>query len=131
MKEVDTILEDEHLLDLIYEPLGRRHPQSRKRGRPSTPAEVELRLMVLKQVRNWSYDVLEPRSKPTRCIGLLSAPGHDCERGHIQTQPSLVSRWKDDLLSGSGSRLSGGRPAWRCSGRKCPESAGRRSTSAG
>ena len=54
MKEVDTILEDELLLDLIYEQLGRRHSQSRKRGRRSTPAEVVLRLMVLKHVRNWS-----------------------------------------------------------------------------
>jgi transposase, IS5 family len=52
MKEADQILEDEQLLDLIYEQLGRRHPQSRKRGRNSTPSEVVLRLMVLKQVRN-------------------------------------------------------------------------------
>jgi IS5 family transposase len=63
MKEVDAILEDELLLDLIYEQLGRRHPQSRKRGRPSTPAEVVLRLMVLKHVRNWSYAVLEREVK--------------------------------------------------------------------
>ena len=63
MKEVDTILEDEQLLDLVYEQLGRRHPQSRKRGRPSTPAEVVLRLMVLKHVRNWSYAVVEREVK--------------------------------------------------------------------
>jgi hypothetical protein len=41
MKEVDTILEDEQLLDLVYEQLGRRHPPSRQRGRHSTPAEVD------------------------------------------------------------------------------------------
>ena len=63
MKEVDAILEDEQLLHLVYEQLGRRHPQSRKRGRNSTPAEVVLRLMVLKHVRNWSYDVLEREVK--------------------------------------------------------------------
>jgi len=44
-EEADEILEDEQLLDLIYEQLGRRHPQSRKRGRNSTPSEVVLRLM--------------------------------------------------------------------------------------
>jgi transposase, IS5 family len=60
---VDEILEDEQLLDLVYEQLGRRYPQSRKRGRNSTPAEVVLRLMVLKHVRNWSYDVLEREVK--------------------------------------------------------------------
>jgi hypothetical protein len=32
MKEVDAILEDEQLLDLVYEQLGRRHPQSRQGG---------------------------------------------------------------------------------------------------
>jgi transposase, IS5 family len=63
MKEADEILEDEQLLDLVYEQLGRRYPQSRKRGRNSTPAEVVLRLMVLKHVRNWSYDALEREVK--------------------------------------------------------------------
>ncbi|HKD03122.1 MAG TPA: ISNCY family transposase [Terriglobales bacterium] len=63
MKEVDEILEDEQVLDLVYEQLGRRYPQSRKRGRHSTPAEVVLRLMVLKHVRHWSYDVLEREVK--------------------------------------------------------------------
>ena len=45
MREADEILEDEQLLDLVYEQLGRRYPQSRKRGRNSTPAEVVLRLI--------------------------------------------------------------------------------------
>ena len=43
----------------VYEALVKRHPQSRKRGRPGTPAEVVLRLLVLKHMRNWSYGVLE------------------------------------------------------------------------
>ena len=63
MKEADPILEDEGLLNLVYEQLGRRHPQSRKRGRNSTPSEVVLRLMVLKHVRTWSYEVLEREVK--------------------------------------------------------------------
>ena len=65
MQEADEILEDQPLLDWIYEHLGRRHPQSRKRGRNSTPSEVVLRLMVLKHVRNWAFlnsaKTLEPR----------------------------------------------------------------------
>jgi len=36
-----------------------RHPQSRRRGRPGFPAEVVLRLLILKHIRNWSYAVLE------------------------------------------------------------------------
>ena len=63
MKEADQILEDEVLLELVYERLGRRYPLSRRRGRKATPAEVVMRLMVLKHVRHWSYDVLEREVK--------------------------------------------------------------------
>ena len=56
---VDKLLEDEQLLDAVYEAQGERHPQSRIRGRMQTPAEVLLRLLLLKHIRNWSYEVLE------------------------------------------------------------------------
>jgi transposase, IS5 family len=59
MRRVDELLEDGQLLDTVYEAQGERHPQSRKRGRMQTPAEVLLRLLLLKHIRNWSYDVLE------------------------------------------------------------------------
>src|SRR5229473_1850990 len=59
MRLVDRLLEDEQLLDTIYEAQGERYPQSRKRGREQTPAEVVLRLLLLKHIRNWSYDTLE------------------------------------------------------------------------
>jgi IS5 family transposase len=59
MRVVDKLLEDEALLDSVYEAQGERYPQSRRRGRMQTPAEVVLRLLLLKHVRNWSYEVLE------------------------------------------------------------------------
>ena len=59
MRLVDDLLEDEQLLDAVYEAQGERYPQSRRRGRQQTPAEVVLRLLLLKHMRNWSYDVLE------------------------------------------------------------------------
>jgi len=59
MRLVDRLLEDEHLLDTIYEAQGERYPESRRRGREQTPAEVVLRLLLLKHIRNWSYDTLE------------------------------------------------------------------------
>jgi len=43
----------------VYEALAQRHPKSRSRGRRGTAAEIALRLLVLKHVRNWSYEVLE------------------------------------------------------------------------
>jgi IS5 family transposase len=59
MKEVDPLLEDAALLEDVYQAQGKRHRQSRTRGRMQTPAEVALRLLILKHVRNWSYDELE------------------------------------------------------------------------
>ena len=55
----DEVLADEQLMTTVYEALARRHPNSRRRGRRSAPAEVVLRLLVLKHVRNWSYEALE------------------------------------------------------------------------
>ena len=63
MRVADTVLEDEALVDQVYEAQGRRHPQSRRRGREQTPAEVVLRLLLLKHVRDWSYEVLEREVK--------------------------------------------------------------------
>ena len=33
-------------------------PESRNRGRLGAPAEVVLRLLILKHVRNWNYHVV-------------------------------------------------------------------------
>lgn len=59
MTHVDAMLADEAIVTAVYEALAQRHPQSRRRGRRGASAEVVLRLLILKHVRNWSYDVLE------------------------------------------------------------------------
>lgn len=59
MRQVDAVLGDCELVQIVYGALARRWPQSRTRGRPGTPAEVVLRLLLLKHMRNWSYQVLE------------------------------------------------------------------------
>jgi len=59
MREVDQLLEDAVLVEEVYQAQGKRHPKSQTRGRTQTPAEVVLRLLILKHVRNWSYDTLE------------------------------------------------------------------------
>lgn len=59
MRAVDELLEDDGLLDAVYDAQGQRHSQSRTRGRHQTPAEVVLRMLILKHVRNWSYETLE------------------------------------------------------------------------
>jgi IS5 family transposase len=59
MEAADQVLADEEIVTAVYEALGKRHPKSCSRGRQGTPAEVVLRLLVLKHIRNWSYEVLE------------------------------------------------------------------------
>jgi IS5 family transposase len=59
MREVDAILDDDELLSAVYEAQGQRHKESCRLGRHQTPAEVVLRILLLKHVRNWSYEVLE------------------------------------------------------------------------
>jgi transposase, IS5 family len=59
MGHADQILADEDIITPVYEALAKRHPKSRSCGRPAAPAEMVLRLLVLKHVRNWSYQVLE------------------------------------------------------------------------
>ena len=59
MVEADRLLEDEELIETVFEAQGQRHPHSATRGRAQTPAETALRLLLLKHVRNWSFDTLE------------------------------------------------------------------------
>ena len=59
MRQADRVLDDPQIVAPVYEALAQRRPNSRSRGRPGSPAEVVLRLLVLKHVRNWSYEVLE------------------------------------------------------------------------
>jgi transposase, IS5 family len=59
MRQADKVLEDEQLINAVYEGLLKRHAKSRTRGRPSVPAEIVLRMLLLKHIRNWSFAVVE------------------------------------------------------------------------
>src|SRR6266481_3617860 len=58
MRHADQALEDEALLLLIQQELMKRCKKSKTRGRKATSVEVVLRMMLLKHVRNWSFEVL-------------------------------------------------------------------------
>ncbi len=59
MRQADQLLEDEQLVEQIYAAQQKRCKKSRTRGRLQTPSEIVLRLLILKHVRNWSYQTLE------------------------------------------------------------------------
>jgi transposase, IS5 family len=56
MRHADKALEDEKLLLLIQQELTKRLQKSNTRRRKATPAEVVLRMLLLKHVRDWSFD---------------------------------------------------------------------------
>jgi IS5 family transposase len=59
LRAVDEALDDEDVLESVVGVMRRRWKQSARRGRMGTPAEVVLRMLALKHLRNWSYDELE------------------------------------------------------------------------
>jgi IS5 family transposase len=59
MRQVDALLDDDALLQVVFEALAHRWKHSLTRGRRGTTAEVATRLLLLKHVRNWSYVDLE------------------------------------------------------------------------
>lgn len=78
LKEIDRVLEDEDLLDELQRALERRRPKSRRWGRPGTPAEVVLRMLVLKHLYDWSFDECEREVRAS--LVYRSFCRIDCER---------------------------------------------------
>lgn len=59
LRRIDALLEDEAVLEPVVAALEARWAQSRRRGRPGTPADTVLRMLLLKHLYRWSYDTLE------------------------------------------------------------------------
>ena len=67
MAHADAVLADEALVAAVYEALGKRHPKSKSRGRQGTPAEVVLRLLILKHPQ---LELWRARTRGARQSGL-------------------------------------------------------------
>jgi IS5 family transposase len=106
MRQVDTLLDDDQLLAIMYDALATRHPHSRTRGRPGTPAETVLRLLVLKHVRNWSYATLEREVRTnlvyrafTRIGGGPVPDAKTMGRWGLAVRPEVVERLHQRLVA--------------------------------
>lgn len=55
LAELDRLLEDDQLFQQVKADLSRRRPRTTETGRPSTPVEVLLRLLVIQHLYGWSY----------------------------------------------------------------------------
>ena len=72
LQRLDEGLDDEPLVEAVVERLARRRPGSRKQGRPGTPAEVVLRMLVLKRLKGWSFADTEREVRASLVYRLLT-----------------------------------------------------------
>src|SRR5437588_9621623 len=106
MKHADQMLADEQIVAAVYEALAKRHPNSRRRGRRGAPAEMVLRLLILKHVRNWSYQVLEREVRAnlvyrdfTRVGGEKMPDAKTMGRWGLAVGPEVVKRVHERLVA--------------------------------
>jgi transposase, IS5 family len=59
LEQLDRLLDDDELFERVRADLARRHPRTGSRGRPSTPVEVILRMLVIMRLYGWSYEQAE------------------------------------------------------------------------
>ena len=59
LEQLDRLLDDDEIVEAIRSDMARRSPRSRSRGRPSTPVEVVLRMLVVMRLYRWSFEQAE------------------------------------------------------------------------
>jgi len=104
LRRIDEVLDDEELVDLVTGALGRRWPKSQYRGRLGTPAEVVLRMLVLKHLYDWSFDECEREVRGSLVYRAFCRI--DCERvPDAKTLIRLAQLLGPDTLRGLVERL--------------------------
>jgi IS5 family transposase len=59
LRRIDELLDDDAVIDTVVEAMRGRFAKSGQRGRYGTPAEVAVRMLVLKHLKDWSYEQLQ------------------------------------------------------------------------
>jgi IS5 family transposase len=106
MREADQVLEDDALLSLIQQELARRFKKSKTRGRPGTPAEVVLRMLLLKHMRDFSFLELSREVRANLVYRQFTRVGggkvpDDKTMGRLarQLRPELIKQLHDRLVA--------------------------------
>ena len=63
LAKLDELLDDDRLVDVVLSAQRARWEKSATMGRESTPAEVVLRMLVLRKLRKWSFEATEREIK--------------------------------------------------------------------
>jgi IS5 family transposase len=59
LTQLDRLLDDDALFQALKADLLHRHPRTATDGRPSTPVEVIMRMLIVRHLYNWSYEATE------------------------------------------------------------------------
>ncbi len=88
LAQIDTLLDDDTIFQAVKADLIRRFPHTADDGRPSTPVEVILRLLVVKHLYRWSFP------QTTRFVSDSLVLRQFC-RVYFETVPdqSTLNRW--------------------------------------
>jgi IS5 family transposase len=92
LKQLDRLLEDDGLYQQVRADFGRRHRQTQRHGRHSTPVEVLLRLLILKHLYQWSYQETEGRVKDSLVLRWFCRVAF-----HRVPDASTLWRWEQTL----------------------------------
>lgn len=73
LTKLDTLLDDDRVFQMVKADLAQRFPRTPTTGRPSTPVEVILRMLIVKHLYGWSLaSVVSPAAcVPLRCVSTL------------------------------------------------------------
>jgi transposase, IS5 family len=106
LARLDQLLEDDVLFQAVKRDLARRRPRTLETGRPSTPVEVLLRLLIVRRLYGWSYAETERFVNDSLILrqfcrlGLERAPDHTTLLRWAQLlQPATVQQLLDHVVA--------------------------------
>jgi IS5 family transposase len=106
LARLDTLLDDDTLFQVVRADLARRRPHTGETGRPSTPVEVILRLLIVRRLYDWSYAQTEQFVNDSLILrqfcrlGLEPAPDHTTLlRWAALIQPATLDRLLDHVVA--------------------------------
>lgn len=106
LSALDVVLDDDELFRLIRDDLTLRYPQTTSRGRKSTPVEVILRMLAVKHLYDFSYELTEQHVSDSLVLRQFcrvyfhSVPDHTtlCRWAQL-IQPPTLQAFNDRVLS--------------------------------
>jgi len=102
---IDRVLDDDELYGMIRHDLAQRRPKTRSAGRHSTPVEVILRMLAVRHLYAWSYEVTEQEVSDSLVLRQFcrvyfqSVPDHTtlCKWARL-IQPETLTAFNERLL---------------------------------